>query len=53
MAFVMKFACIICCYFAIKSSIDDISLITEEKIKEAIIPALAIIGYIFVVIDLL
>ena len=53
MAFVMIFVCIICCYFAIKSSIDDFSLTPKEKIQESIIPALAIIGYIVMFIDLL
>ena len=53
MAFIVPIISIFCCIMAIKSTLNDWAYPTRLKIQDFIVFGIVIIGYIFMILDLL
>lgn len=53
MAFIVPIISIFCCIMAIKSTLNDWAYPTRLKIQDSIVFGIVIIGYIFMILDLL
>ena len=53
MAFIVLIVFIFCCIMAIKSTLNDWAYPTRLKIQDSIVFGIVIIGYIFMILDLL
>ena len=53
MAFIVPIISIFCCLMAIKSTLNDWAYPTRLKIQDSIVFGIVIIGYIFMILDLL
>ena len=53
MAFIVLIVFIFCCIMAIKSTLNDSAYPTRLKIQDSIFFGIVIIGYIFMILDLL
>ena len=53
MAFIVPIISIFCCIMAIKSTLNDWAYPTRLKIQDSIVFGIVIIGYIFMILELL
>lgn len=53
MAFIILIVSIFCCIMAIKSTLNDWAYPTKLKIQDSIFFGIVIIGYLFMILDLL
>ena len=53
MAFIVPIISIFCCIMAIKSTLNDWAYPKKLKIRDSIFYSIVIIGYIFMILDLL
>ena len=53
MVFIVPISSIFCCVMAIKSTLNDWAYPTKLKIQDSIVFGIVIIGYIFMIFDLL